>query len=194
MPEPPQLTQLVKEMEEKIKKILKSDVNIVERVVFLRKMARDLAKEHVGVMNYDSLDDFQREYDKGKSSIVKLEGSGISYGNIVVLKKCPMAPLFKDFKVEGKFPDYRLSLPAEYMEKFREEAILHPLCIIHQTFRDLLVSKIPKEKGVIHSLAVACRSDTGRVIYSKLGLSIAKVSKEKVDTLIEGFACAFYVR
>lgn len=44
------------------------------------------------------------------------------------------------------------------------------------------------------SIAVACRSGTGKVVYSDFGLSMSEISKEEIDPAINGFACAFQSR
>ncbi len=194
MPDEALFTQLVRKHEKEIKDILGSDINVVEKVVKLRMLARDLARQYFNIIKYNNIDEFQKEYDNDQSPLVELEGPGIRYGDLIILKHCPSVPLFEDFKEDGKFPDYWQDLPREFMEQFKNEAILHPLCIVHQTFRDLLASQIPKGKGVVHSIAVACRSGAGKIVYSEFGMMTSGVKKEELDKLINGFACAFQVR
>ena len=57
------------------------------------------------------------------------------------------------------------------MKTMKNEAILHPLCIVHQSFRDELAKKIPKGASFVHSIAVACRSGAnGKVVFNEFGL------------------------
>jgi len=187
-------TRLVRERKEDIQKVLGSGSDIVEMVVMLRRLAREIARTYFNVINYNNIEEFYNDYECGKSPLVELEGPGFRSNNLIILNTCPSVPLFEDFKSEGRFPEYWEKLPGEYMEKFRNEAILHPLCIVHQTFRDQLASQIPKGKGIVHSIAVACRSGAGKVVYSDFGLSLAEVKKDEVDKVIEGHACAFQLR
>lgn len=194
MPDEALFTQLVRKHKKEIKNLLGSNINVVEKVVKLRMLARDLARNYFNIIQYNNIEEFQKDYDQERSPLVELEGPGIRYGDLIILKNCPSVPLFDDFKENGSFPDYWTDLPKEFMDKFRNEAILHPLCIVHQTFRDLLASQIPKGKGVVHSIAVACRSGTGKVVYSEFGMMTSGVKKDELDRLINGFACAFQVR
>lgn len=187
-------TRLVREKKDNIKKILGADSDIVEKVVMLRRLARDIARKYFNIINYKSLEDFYKDYENGKSPLVELEGDGFRSKDLIILNECPSAPLFPDFKEDGEFPEYWTKLPQLFMEKFKNEAILHPLCIVHQTCRDLLASQIPKGKGVVHSIGVACRSGaTGKVVYSEFGLSSSIATKEDIDKVIDGFACAFHL-
>ncbi|RMG00537.1 MAG: hypothetical protein D6726_11125, partial [Nitrospirae bacterium] len=133
MPDEALFTQLVRKHEKEIKDILGSDINVVEKVVKLRMLARDLARQYFNIIKYNNIDEFQKEYDNDQSPLVELEGPGIRYGDLIILKNCPSVPLFEDFKEGDKFPDYWQDLPREFMEQFKNEAILHPLCIVHQT-------------------------------------------------------------
>ncbi len=186
-------TKLIRERKDKIKEIMESESDIVEKVVILRRLAREIAKNYFKIINYQNLDEFYADYESGKSALVELEGTGFREKDIIILNKCPSVPLFEDFKENGEFPDYWTKLPQQYMDTFKNEAILQPLCIVHQTFRDLLASQIPKGRGVVHSIGVACRSGTGKVVYSDFGLSTSTVTKEEIDTAIDGFACAFHL-
>jgi hypothetical protein len=187
-------TSLIRERKDNIKQILGSDSDIVEKVVMLRRLAREIARKYFNIINYQSIDDFYKDYENGKSPLVELEGSGFREKDLIILNKCPSVPLFDDFKVNGEFPEYWTKLPQQYMDKFKNEAILQPLCIVHQTCRDLLASQIPKGRGVVHSIGVACRSGaTGKVVYSDFGLSSSVVPKEGIAKAIDGFACAFHL-
>ncbi len=186
-------TKLIREKKDKIKTILESDSDIVEKVVMMRRLAREIARNYFNIVNYKSLDEFYTDYENGKSPLVELEGTGFREKDLIILNKCPSVALFEDFKIDGEFPEYWTKLPQEYMDKFKNEAILQPLCIVHQTFRDLLASQIPKGRGVVHSVGVACRSGAGKVVYSKFGLSTSTATKEDIDRVIDGYACAFHL-
>lgn len=187
-------TRLMREKKDDIHKILGSDSDIVEKVVILRRMAREIAKKYFTIINYKNLAHFHNDYVAGNSPLTELEGPGFLSRDLTILKSCPSATLFDDFKVNGDFPDYWTKIPQQFMEKFRNESILHPLCIVHQTFRDQLTGRIPKGNGVVHSIAVACRSGTGKVVYSDHGLYHARMTRDDIDRVIDGYACAFQLR
>lgn len=192
----PEITRIIKDREAEIKKIISSkDLDIVSKTVILRKLAREIVKMFIGTMEYKSLDDFFAAYDRNDVPLIKFEGEGVRYGDIIVLKDCPMSPLFEDFKEGSDFPEYWKSLPDQYMTTFKNEAILHPLCTIHQISRDELTAKIPKGKSFVHSRIVACRSmSSGKVVYSKFGIQLCGRTEEDIKKIIEGMACAFHVK
>ncbi len=192
----PLITDIVKKQKEKIEEILsRHDLDIALKTAMLRLLARQIADGLARDNGYHSINEFFEEYDKGTSPIIKLEGEGVRYGKVIVLKDCPMVPVFKIFKKGTDFPEYWKRIPEEYMTKFKNEAILHPLCIIHQKFRDELASRIKKGNSVVHSVAVACRSTTsGKIVYSEFGLQMADMGKEAINLIINGRACAFVVK
>lgn len=190
-----QLTRIVKKRGDEFKKILSNGATVVEKTVTLRRMARQIAADYFDKMHYSNIDEFYREYMAGKSPIIDLEGAGEVHDDILILNKCPMAPLFGEFKEDGEFPAYWSKLPQEFMAEFKNESILHPLCIVHQSFRDELAKKIPKGNSFVHSVAVACRSGSnGKIVYSKFGIELSGKTKEEINKVIDGKACAFYVR
>lgn len=190
-----ELTLIVKQYKDEIRSLLASGKTAVEKAVALRMFARKIASMHEDTMHYSSISEFIGDYERGKCPISRLEGEGIIVGDLFILKKCPMSPLFPDFKDNGSFPDYWSSLPGEFMSQMKSEAILHPLCIVHQSFRDELAKRIPKGSSFVHSIAVACRSGSnGEVVYNKFGLQFSSLSKEQVAEAINGMACAFYVQ
>ena len=190
-----QITKIVKRFEDSIKSILHSEKSVIEKTVALRIFARKIASNYYDLMHYRTIEEFFRDYTSGKNPISQLEGDGIVSGEILILKKCPMAPLFDDFKTNGAFPDYWSSLPQEFMAEMKNEAILHPLCIVHQSFRDELAKQIPKGMSFVQSVAVACRSGAnGKVVYSRFGMQLAGTTKQEIDVAIDGMACAFYVQ
>jgi hypothetical protein len=190
-----QLTTIVKKRSSEFKKILSNGATVVEKTVTLRRMARKIAADYFDKMHYNDIDEFYKEYMEGKSPIIELEGEGVVHDDILILNKCPMAPLFGEFKEDGEFPAYWSKLPQEFMSQFKNESILHPLCIVHQSFRDELAKKIPKGNSFVHSIAVACRSGAnGKVVYSDFGIGLSGKTKEEINEAIDGKACAFYVR
>ena len=195
MSDEPIFTQVLRERIEQIRDIFESErLKLTEKISILRSIAREIAHSYFDYMPYKSIEEFFNDYDKKNSPLIKLEGSGIRYDDIIILKKCPSAPLFEYFQQDGRFPEYWRQLPEDFMKQFRNEAVLHPLCIVHQAFRDILTSHIPKGKGVVHSITVACRSSTGKIVYSEFGLTMANKSKNTIAKKIEGFACAFLIR
>lgn len=192
----PVLTEKVREIQEKLKEIfLREDIDIVLKTTMLRTIARQLAEELGRGIEYSSIHEFFETYERGNSPLINLEGEGVRNGEIIVLKECPMVPVFELFKSGAGFPEYWKKIPQEYMSKFKNEAILHPLCVVHQTIRDTLASRIKKGDSVVHSVTVACRStNSGKIVYSEFGLWMAKMEKEEVDLMIDGKACAFLVK
>ena len=80
------ITQLIKDKVEEIKEILVSKRNIVEKVVMLRRIAREMA-DNFDFPSYENLEDFYNDYDKNNSPLIKLEGPGIRHNNIIFLKR-----------------------------------------------------------------------------------------------------------
>lgn len=190
-----ELTRIVKQYRDEIRSLLSSNRTAVEKAVALRMFARKIASMHEDTMHYTNINEFIQDYERGRCPISRLEGEGQIVGDLFILKKCPMAPLFQDFKDNGSFPEYWTSLPGEFMSQMKNEAILHPLCIVHQSFRDELAKKIPKGSSFVHSIAVACRSGSnGAVVYNEFGMQFSSLSKEQVAEAINGMACAFYVQ
>lgn len=194
--ETPLLTEIIRNRHKEIKELLsRKDLDISLKTAKLRILARDIGGQIVENNGYNSIEEFFDAYDRGLSSLTRLEGEGIRYGEIIILKECPMVPVFELFKDGSDFPDYWKHIPEEYMKVFKNEAILHPLCIIHQRFRDELASRIKKGNSVVHSVAVACRStSSGKVVYSKFGLRMAGLEEKAIGLLIDGRACAFLVK
>jgi len=188
------LTQIVKGMGQELYTVFASPTSIIEKNLLLRRLARNIATQYFEKMHYSGIEEFYVSYDKGKTPIQALEGEGVRVNDIIILNKCPMSPLFADYQEDGQFPGYWNAIADEYISHFKNGAILHPLCIVHQNFRDELAGKIPKGKSFVHSIPVACRSGSGKVVYSEFGLSIAERTKEDIERLIKGRACAFHVR
>ncbi|MFN3739879.1 MAG: hypothetical protein ACK4TF_04305 [Thermodesulfovibrionales bacterium] len=192
----PLITDIVKRRKEEIEEILsRQDIDIALKTARLRLLARQIADGLAKDNGHHSINEFFEEYDMGLSPLIKLEGEGVRYGEVIILKDCPMAPLFELFKNGNGFPEYWKKIPEEYMARFKNEAILHPLCIIHQKFRDELASRIKKGNSVVHSVAVACRAtSSGKIVYSEFGLQMAGMEKEAINLIINSRACAFVVK
>ncbi len=190
------ITAFVRENKDKIRRILEDGaLDIVEKTTLLRRIGRSIAEKHGGTMHFKDLEDFEAHYDRGETPLTHLEGEGFRDGDVFILKACPMVPVFGEFKENGIFPEFWSSTTREYTEQFKNEALLHPLCIVHQTFRDILTSKIPKGRSYVHSVTVACRSGaSGEVVHSNYGMKLAGVTAEEINEKIDGWACAFYAR
>lgn len=188
------LTGIVRDIQGEVKSVLASQSTVVEKTVVLRRIARKVASDYFDAMHYQDVHAFFDEYDKGRTPLTELEGEGVRFDDLIILRQCPMVQLFDDFQENKRFPDYWGQIPQEFMNHFKNEAILHPLCIVHQSFRDELSKKIPKGKSFVHSVAVACRSGNGKVVYSDFGLHLSNKRKDDVGKIIDGMACAFHVR
>lgn len=188
------ITTFIREQAGRIRGILEDQqLDIVEKTSMLRSIARRRANNDLESMSYKSLEDFEACYDRGETPLTHLEGPGFRAGDLFILKLCPMVPVFGSFKDNGAFPAFWSSITGEYMDRFGNEAILHPLCIVHQTFRDQLTSRIPKGNSFVHSITVACRSGSnGKIVHCRHGLNVAQLKPEDVDPLLEGYACAFF--
>jgi len=192
--EEPYITTFVRENADRIRRILAdSSLDIVEKATMLRSIARRRAAEDIESMSYGSLDEFEEHYDRGETPLTRLEGPGFRKGDLFILKSCPMVPVFGEFRENGGFPDFWTETTQSYMARFGNSAILHPLCIFHQTFRDQLTARIPKGDHYVHSITVACRSGAnGKIVYCPHGLEVSGLDVPTVEDLIRGWACAFY--
>ncbi|MBI5142331.1 MAG: hypothetical protein HZA20_09120 [Nitrospirae bacterium] len=189
------ITIFVRENKDEIERILSSnDLTIVEKASSLRRMARKFAEANISHrMSYRDLEDFKAHYDRGGTPLDQIEGPGFRKGEMFILKSCPMVPVFSIFKKNGEFPEFWTSVTAEFLKRFGNEAILHPLCILHQTFRDQLSARIPKGAHFVHSITVSCRStSTGKIIHSNYGLAVSGISIPDAEEAIKGWACMFY--
>lgn len=194
----PKLTDIVKREADKIKDILYSDkVTIVGKTIALKELGRKIAEE-IYTQQYNSLEEFYTEYDKGTDPVQQLEGRGVRKGDLVILDDCPVAGLHDSaielFMEGGKFPPEWDAIVEEYKQVFKNEAILHPLCIVHQRIREELAKKIPKGPSYVHATEVACRSmKTGKVVLSDWGMQLSGETKEELEKLIDRKACIYYI-
>ena len=188
------ITSFVRREKEQISRILRDPaLHITEKASYLRRLARKNAEAYAGRMDFRDLEDFEKQYDQGNTPLTYLEGPGFRVGDLFVLKQCPIAPLFSEFRENGEFPEYWDRLSREYLGQYGKEAILHPLCIVHQTFRDQLTGRIRKGEHFVHSVTVGCRSGaTGKIVHSSYGLGVSKLTEQEVDAALEGHACAFF--
>jgi len=192
------LTEIVRRDSDKIKEILYSDkLTIVGKTIALKELGRKIAEE-LYTQQYRSLDEFYEAYDKGADPMQTLEGKGSRKGDLIILDDCPVAglhdPAIELFKEAGKFPPEWEAIVDEYKQVFKNDAILHPLCIVHQRIREELAKKIPKGKSFVHATEVACRSmSTGKVVYSEWGLQLSGESREQIEKLIDKKACIYFI-
>ncbi|MBI5190649.1 MAG: hypothetical protein HZA22_08225 [Nitrospirae bacterium] len=194
----PKLTDIVKREVDKIKEILYSDkVTIVGKTIALKELGRKIAEE-LYTAQYNSLDEFYADYDRGADPMQALEGRGTRKGDLVILDDCPVAGLHDSaidlFKEGGAFPPEWDAIVEEYKQVFKNEAILHPLCIVHQRIREELAKKIPKGTSYVHATEVACRSmKTGKIVMSDWGMQLSGEAKEEIEKLIDKKACIYYI-
>jgi len=194
----PKLTDIVRREADKIKEILYSDkLTIVGKTIALKELGRKIAEE-IYTQQYNSLEEFYQAYDKTADPMQELEGSGKRKGDLIILDDCPVAglhdPAIELFKEGGKFPPEWEAIVEEYKQVFKNDAILHPLCIVHQRIREELAKKIPKGKSFVHATEVACRSmATGKVVYSEWGMQLSGETKEDIEKLIDKKACIYFI-
>jgi len=194
----PKLTDIVKRDADKIKEILYSDkLTIVGKTIALKELGRKIAEE-IYTQQYRSLEEFYEAYDRGSDPMQSLEGKGSRKGDLVILEDCPVAglhdPAIELFKKGDKFPPEWDAIVEEYKQVFKNDAILHPLCIVHQRIREELAKKIPKGNTFVHATEVACRSmSTGKVVYSDWGLQLSGETKEEIEKLIDKKACIYFI-
>jgi len=194
----PKLSDIIRREVDKIKEILYSDkLTIVGKTIALKELGRKIAEE-IYTEQYKSLDEFYAAYDKGVDPMQALEGKGFRKGDLIILDDCPVAGLKEKpmelFKDAGKFPAEWDAIVEEYKQVFKNDAILHPLCIVHQRIREELAKKIPKDKSFVHATEVACRSmGTGKVVYSDWGIQLSGETKEDIEKLIDNKACIYFI-
>lgn len=196
--EMPKLSEIVEREADKIKDILYSEkLTIVGKTIALKELGRKIAEE-IYTQQFKSLDEFYESYDHDADPMQKLEGKGIRKGDMIILEDCPVAGL-KDhpidlFKDGERFPPEWDAIVDEYKQVFKNDAILHPLCIVHQRIREELAKKIPKGDNYVHATEVACRSMTsGKVAYSDWGLQLSGKTKKEIEDLIKNKACIYFI-
>ena len=124
------ITAFVRENKDKIHRILSDDdLDIVEKTTLLRRMAREIADKYGPSMQYRDLEDFESHYDRGETPLTKLEGDGFRVGELFVLKKCPMVPVFGEFKNNGEFPPYWSSPGMEFCTGFCGDVVSRVPCV-----------------------------------------------------------------
>lgn len=125
-------------------------------------------------------------------SIEALEGEVIHKGDLRILPLCPMTPLLKAImeRYRGKLPDSFHRIVESYRERHPQQAaVLHPLCIVHQTIR--------KTFGMAHDEyfeEVACRSlSSAEVVISEQGLVMSGLTEDEAREIIKDAACLYFV-
>ena len=138
------------------------------------------------------------EEAKNVKSMEEFEGESIHDGDLRILKKCPMVPTLNIIMKENLAQTGKEELPVFYreiVEKFigqhpDEAAVLHPLCIVHQSMRDIISS----EKRCL-ARQIACRSEaTGKVVFAKNGLSLANLTENQARDKIDVYACMYITK
>jgi len=194
----PKLSDIVKEQAGKIKEILYSEkLSIVGKTIALKELGRKIAEE-LYTKDYQSAEEFYADYDASTDPMQQLEGKGVRKGDLIILDDCPVAGLkecpIKLFQEEGKYPPEWKAIMDEYKQVFKNDAILHPLCIVHQRIREELAKKIPKGKSSVQATEVACRSMLdGKIVFSEYGLQLSGETKEEIEKMIEGKACIYLI-
>jgi hypothetical protein len=182
---------------EVLKEIL-NEATPVEDVVMTLFAKGDELAHVVTARKFDSLAHLRTEHNADNSELVELEGSSaFSDTDIVVLKNCPMAPIMKQFKVDGKAPAFHAQIVHDYKEQNPgSNAILHPGCIAHQVSRQIAVKDMNVAGASnLNFCELACRNMmTGDVVYDENGLEEIGMSKEQAYQLVDGFACLYAIK
>ncbi len=125
-------------------------------------------------------------------SVEALEGKVIHEGDLRILPHCPMSPLLDKIKElhGGRLPESFPKIVEAYRQRHPQAAaVLHPLCIVHQTIR--------KTFGMAHDEyfeEVACRSESsGEVAVSEQGLVMSGLSEEQAKEIVRDAACLYFV-
>ena len=162
----------------------------------LQEKGSEIAAE-LKLRDYGSLEEFQVEYDKGKSPFCILEGKADRKGDVYVLKGCPMAQRVESMKGEqGKLPKFYLKIGDKYKDIYKTKgAILHPFCIVHQVIREMVGQKIKVGGKPVKVYQVACRAlKSGKTAYASEGMDRIGLDKDGVDKMIDGKACMYLAK
>lgn len=161
----------------------------------LQEMGKSIASE-LELKDYEGMEWFFEEHDKGDSPFDVLEGKADREGNVLVLKDCPMTRMLKSVMIDGKLPEFYQKIVDKYTEIYKSKgAILHPFCIVHQVIRATVGEHIKVGGKPVKVYQVACRSMTsGKVVYAKEGTDRVEMSKEDIDEKIEGKACMYLLK
>ncbi|HLB25253.1 MAG TPA: hypothetical protein VJM83_02870 [Nitrospirota bacterium] len=169
---------------------------LISAIIFdLQEMGKKLAAE-LDLKDYESLDQFLDDHDKGKSPLDRLEGKADREDNVFILKKCPLVKLVESLKgPDGKLPKYYLRVGEKYMEIYKTKtAILHPFCIVHQVIRSIVGEHIKIKDKPMHVYQIACRSIKGKVVCASEGMTRIKMKQEEVEAKIDGMACMYMLK
>ncbi len=161
----------------------------------LQEMGRQIAAE-LGLKDYESLERFLEEHDRGRSPFDALEGKADREGTLFVLKGCPMTNLLNSVTVDGRLPEFYKKIVDKYLEIYKTKgAILHPFCIVHQVIRATVGEHIKINDKPVKVYQVACRSMTsGKVVYATEGTGRAGMERPEIDKKIEGKACMYLIK
>jgi len=161
----------------------------------LQETAKNIAGE-LELKNFDSLEWFYVDHDKGSSPLDALEGKADRDGNVFVLQNCPMTNLLKSVMVDGQLPDFYQKIVEKYTEVYKTKgAILHPFCIVHQVIRATVGEHIKVNGGNMKVFQIACRSmSSGKIVYATEGTGRVEMKKEDIDRKIAGKACMYMVK
>ena len=161
----------------------------------LQEAGKGIADE-LGLKDYEGIEWFMEDHDKGKSPFDVLEGKADREGNVLILKNCPMTKLLNEVKVDGKLPDFYQTIVDKYLDIYKTKgAILHPFCIVHQVIRATVGEHIKIKGKPVKVYQIACRSmTTGKVVFASEGASRVEMTKEDIEKKIEGKACMYLIK
>jgi len=161
----------------------------------LQEMGKQIAAE-LELKDYEGMELFFEEHDKGKSPFDALEGKADREGNLLVLKECPMTKMLSAVMVDGKLPLFYQKIVDKYLEIYKTKgAILHPFCIVHQVIRATVGEHIKVKGKPVKVYQVACRSMTsGKIVYATEGTSRVEMEKKDIDKKIDKKACMYLIK
>jgi len=161
----------------------------------LQEAGKNIASE-LDLKDYENIEKFLEEHDKGKSPLDTLEGQADRDGNILILKNCPMTKLLSDVMKDGRLPDFYQQIVDKYLDIYKTKgAILHPFCIVHQVIRSIVGEHIKVGGKPIKVYQIACRSmSSGKVVFATEGTSRVELDKDQIVKKIEGKACMYIIK
>ena len=176
--------------------VLTEDNRLILAIIHdLQEMGKSIASE-LELKDYENLEQFTEDHDRGKSPFDVLEGRADREGNLLVLKDCPMARLLSSVMVDGKLPAFYQKIVDKYLDVYKTKgAILHPFCIVHQVIRATVGEHVKVKGRPMKVYQVACRSMTsGKVVYATEGMSRAGLETDDIDKKIQGKACMYLIK
>jgi ASC-1-like (ASCH) protein len=177
--------------------VMSDEKRLISAIIYdLQEMGNKIAEE-LDIRDYETLEEFLAEQDRGRSPFDVLEGKADRKSNVYVLPGCPMVKLVESLKDEkGKLPKFYLKIGDRYKEMYKTKgAILHPFCIVHQVIRALIGEKTKVRGQQLKVYQVACRAlKSGKTAYATEGMDRIGLDKEDVDRMIDGNACMYLVK